>query len=577
MPGGLLNLISYGQENILLTGNPKKTFFTCSYKKHTNFGLQRFRIDYKGQKTLSFNSETDFEFTIPRYGDLLNDTYIVLNLPDIWSPIFSCMLNSKGTDISNNFIPYQFQWCKHLGAKMIKEISITSGGSILSKYSGEWLYTCIERDETGKKELWNRMIGHEPRLYDPASVNHGFYPNAQYISPTKKCEPSIKGRKLYIPLMSWFCNNPKSALPLIAIQYQEITIKVSFNPIKDLFTIMDLPPNSIFEKDISNVFINYNEKEIRGGWPNSVNNKDIRRAPKKANMYENLWVFLQPPPIGSTTYPGATPITDEYIKKNEWSVDLHLIGTYIFLSDEERECFSGSNHDYLIKQIYEHDFENITGSTRVDILARNMVSNLIFRFRRSDVYLRNEWYNYSNWAWEDKIPYEISRKNLRLTSQSTPYQASEINGFLGEFKVENNKNILLDMGILCGEQYRESILDYGVYEYVEKWNKTTGIAKDGLYMYNFCLNTSRFDYQPSGAQNVNKWKFITFEFNTLEPPRNPNFKSDINLFCNSDNIIEGVRKNIYEMNKYNYDLKIFEERYNVIKIQSGQIGLLHAR
>ena len=65
MPGGLLNLVAIGQENILLTGNPKKTFFTCSYKKHTNFGLQRFRIDYKGQKTLSYDKPTEFEFKIP--------------------------------------------------------------------------------------------------------------------------------------------------------------------------------------------------------------------------------------------------------------------------------------------------------------------------------------------------------------------------------------------------------------------------------------------------------------------------------------------------------------------------------
>jgi len=573
MPGGLLNLVAIGQENVLLTGNPKKTFFTCSYKKHTNFGLQRFRIDYKGQKTLSFDKETVFDFKIPRYADLLNDTYVTLNLPDIWSPIFDCSSNSE-TDTSNNYIPYQFQWCKHLGAKMIREISITSGGLILSNYSGEWLYNCIERDETGKKELWNKMIGHEPRFYDPASVNGGFYPNAKYHK--NGCEPSIKGRKLYIPLMSWFCNNPKSALPLIAIQYQEISIRITFNPIKDVFTIMDLPSTTNILKDISNVFINYNEKDIKGEWPKSVNNKDIRRAPLPGNDYDNFWIFLQQPPLNSTDSTGV--IDDRYIKKNEWNVDLHLLGTYIFLSHDERECFAASNHDYLIKQIYEHDFENITGSTRVDILARNMVSNLIFRFRRSDVGLRNEWYNYSNWSWEDKIPYEISRKNLWPTNQSTPYQISEINGFLGEFKVENNKNILIDMGILCGEQYRESILDYGIYDYVEKWNKTTGIAKDGLYMYNFCLNTSRFDYQPSGAQNVNKWKFITFEFNTLQPPRNPNHTSDIDIMCNPETgAIEGVRKDIYKLNNYNYDLKVFEERYNVIKIQGGQIGLLNAR
>ena len=572
MPGGLLNLVAIGQENVLLTGNPKKTFFTCSYKKHTNFGLQRFRIDYKGQKTLSYLQPTEFEFKIPRYGDLLNDTYVVLNLPDIWSPIFDCSNNKL--DSSNNYIPYQFQWCKHLGAKMIREISITSGGSILSKYSGEWLYNCIERDETGKKELWNKMIGHEPQFYDPASINGGFYPNAKYH--TNGCEPSIKGRKLYIPLMSWFCNNPKSALPLIAIQYQEISIRVTFNPIKDVFTIMDLPSTNNTLKDISNVFINYNEKDIKGEWPNSVNNNDIRRAPLTDNNYENLWVFLQEPPLNSINpdIPGA--IDNRYIKKNEWNVDLHLLGTYIFLSEDERECFASSNHDYLIKQIYEHDFENITGSTRVDILARNMVSNLIFRFRRSDVYLRNEWYNYSNWSWEDKMPWELNRKNLWPMNSLT--QISEINGFLGEFKVENNKNILTDMGILCGEQYRESILDYGVYDYLEKWNKTTGVAKDGLYMYNFCLNTSRFDYQPSGAQNVNKWKFITFEFNTLQPPRNPKHTSDIDIMCNPETgAIEGVRKDIYKLNKYNYDLKVFEERYNVIKIQGGQIGLLNAR
>ena len=33
MPGGLLNLVAVGQENILLTGNPKKTF--CSIYLHT--------------------------------------------------------------------------------------------------------------------------------------------------------------------------------------------------------------------------------------------------------------------------------------------------------------------------------------------------------------------------------------------------------------------------------------------------------------------------------------------------------------------------------------------------------------
>ena len=31
MPGGLLNLISEGNNNVILTGNPTKTFFNVTY------------------------------------------------------------------------------------------------------------------------------------------------------------------------------------------------------------------------------------------------------------------------------------------------------------------------------------------------------------------------------------------------------------------------------------------------------------------------------------------------------------------------------------------------------------------
>ena len=89
---------------------------------------------------------------------MLLDTYLAVNLPDIWSPLFSLSVNGlirenevMGTDYHNDLIPYQFQWVQHLGAKLIKKITIHSGGAIISEYSGEWLYTQIERDEKSKK------------------------------------------------------------------------------------------------------------------------------------------------------------------------------------------------------------------------------------------------------------------------------------------------------------------------------------------------------------------------------------------------------------------------------------------
>ena len=137
MPGGLLNIAAYGAENLILTGNPKKTFFNATYKKYTNFGLQRFRIDYENQRTLNFNSETEMVFKIPRYAELLWDTYLVMNLPDIWSPLY------WNEDVSGCQTPYEFQWISQLGAMMIHEIIVYSGSNILSRYSPEYLVNIL--------------------------------------------------------------------------------------------------------------------------------------------------------------------------------------------------------------------------------------------------------------------------------------------------------------------------------------------------------------------------------------------------------------------------------------------------
>mgnify|MGYP003346046660 CR=1 FL=1 len=75
MGGGLLNIVAYGNQNIILNGNPKKTFFKVVYSKYTNFGIQKFRIDYNGSRDLDPNSDSIYTFKIPRHAELLLDTY----------------------------------------------------------------------------------------------------------------------------------------------------------------------------------------------------------------------------------------------------------------------------------------------------------------------------------------------------------------------------------------------------------------------------------------------------------------------------------------------------------------------
>ena len=137
--GGLLNIVSVGN-NIILTGNPTKTFFKVTYSKYSNFGLQKFRIDYNGLRELRLNEQSTFSFKIPRYADLLMDTYSCHFARHLESYVHHP--TEAGTDTDTGvttigtffrWVPYEFRWIKNIGTHMIKEIEITRGSMIAPK------------------------------------------------------------------------------------------------------------------------------------------------------------------------------------------------------------------------------------------------------------------------------------------------------------------------------------------------------------------------------------------------------------------------------------------------------------
>jgi hypothetical protein len=580
MTGGLLNLVATGNQNVILNGNPKKSFFKSTYLKYTNFGLQKFRVDFDGQKKLRMTEESKFTFYIPRYAELLMDTYICVTLPSIWSPIHPPA--NKG----DMWAPYEFRWIENLGTQMVKEIVISVGGMTLQRFTGNNLMAIMERDlDATKRELYNQMTGHVPELYNPgcsgARLNQ--YPNAYRTGNIAGAEPSIRGRKIYIPINTWFTLSSKMAFPLVCLQYNQLQIDVTLRPVKELFTIRDVGDPA-----------NY--------WPVV--------QPDFTNPLHQMWRFLYPPPsidLSLNSYPSI---------RTDWNADVHLMATYCFLSDEESKIFAANQQKYLIKSYYDWVFNDVTGNKKIKIEnSMGMVASWTMFFQRSDVNMRNEWSNYTNWPY-NYLPYDIIPAPIDDDWKPSGFtesidQRSDLNGpsnfpndryffdkngpkngigpginpgdkrltglhITGDFQSENERDILQMLGISLNGKYRENLLDAGVYNYVEKYTRTKGSAKPGIYCYNFCLNSDPFELQPSGAINMSKFNQIELEMTTIYPPLDQ--AAEVKVICNPNTReIIGMNKPNVNIYLYNYDLHILEERYNVLTFISGNCGLMYAR
>ena len=566
MAGGLMNLVSAGQQNIILTGNPTKSFFKSTYHQYTNFGLQKFRVDYEGSKTLRLSEESVFTFKIPRYADLLMDCYLSVALPNIWSGILPPQQITEQTDYQGfgnieQWAPYEFKWIENIGAKMISKISITCGNYTLQEYSGDYLLASVQRDySVTKRELFNQMIGQVPDLVDPANANSRInsYPNAYYTEDLAGPEPSIRGRILYIPLNSWFGLKSQMAFPLTSLQYNELHINITFKPINQICVIRD-----VFD---------------------AINNYPYI-SPNFNSWYMQFYRFLQPPP---DVYMEINSYSDT---RTLWNADVHLNCTYCFLSEDEERLFALQEQKYLIKQVNEKIFHNVTGPNKAELESLGLVSNWLFYFQRSDANLRNEWSNYTNWPY-NYLPVNV----IQAPTYGTYTVYRSINGVLTPVEIgpgvnpdgtltgmlinqtynpQNDKLILVAMGILLDGSYRENIQPAGVYDFIEKYVRTTGCAPPGLYCYNFSINSNNSDMQPSGAINMSRFNQIELEFTTIIPPLDPLAQS-LNICDPETGTVIGVNKPTWRIYDYNFDLHLFEERINVVNFIGGNVGLMYA-
>jgi len=196
MGGGLLQLVAYGAQDVYLTGNPQITFFKVVYRRHTNFAMEAIQQTFSG---LPDYGNTVY-CQISRNGDLIHRTYLEVGINATTDV-------TNGTNIGS---PLQ-SYVNYLGLRLLKSVSIEIGGQQIDKHYSDWLYIWNELSlPRGKRYAYDSMIG-----ADRDALNSGVYGTDGITT-------------LFIPLEFWFCRNIGLALPLIALQYHEVKIKIEF-------------------------------------------------------------------------------------------------------------------------------------------------------------------------------------------------------------------------------------------------------------------------------------------------------------------------------------------------------------
>ena len=277
--GGVLQLVAYGAQDIYLTSEPQTTFFKSVYRRHSNFSKECIEIPING----IIKEEELLSVNISRSGDLLKQLWIYFNPSELIPKNGNNSTNVQA--LADNIGHALFEYIDiEIGGTIIdrhygKWLTIWRDLTQINPYgwSGSYnepvfihglisnvdtVFPLIFEDgeepqsyityiqkladfgptqkvltvyKSNGEDLYINSNGFKTGMYttkyDTLSYNHrGITKNVltQYGDTTNKLNISTKNAptEAYVPLKFWFSKNPGLALPIIALQYHEVVLKL---------------------------------------------------------------------------------------------------------------------------------------------------------------------------------------------------------------------------------------------------------------------------------------------------------------------------------------------------------------
>ena len=287
-----MQLAAYGSQDVYLTTNPEITYFKAVFRRYTNFSMESIIQLIDG----NINFGGNITIVVARNGDLLGNMVVQVSLPDPKNYV---------TDPSS--YDY-FGWIQGVGNYLIKYTSIEIGGQQIDEQYGQWLDIWSQLNLSGAQANgYGTLVGKNPNSATWQPYDATYTP----------------GSRLMVPLLFWYCRNPGLAIPIIALQYHEIKLKITFENFKNLIVAVK---NGVYQTPVLN------------------------------------GVLPQLNPNG-----------------------FKIWNNYYFLDTLERRKFAQNPHEYLIEQIQSQkgNVTSLTGENNIRLNLNHPTKELIWVFNRN--------------------------------------------------------------------------------------------------------------------------------------------------------------------------------------------------
>ena len=494
MAGGIMQLVAYGAQDIYLTGNPMITYFKVVYRRHTNFAVESIEQTFNGLGDFGAKVSS----ILARNGDLISSMCIQTTLPDL-----KYSANGAAVDIEI------LRWTDDIGHHLIEEVSVEIGGQLIDRHYGDWLEIWAQLTlPASKKAGYREMIGQDPR--NALGMNTGF----QADLDSSSAQTAIPGREIYVPMQFWFCRNVGLALPLIALQYHEVKVTLTFRTLSEMIVAVSTDGDATGTKVI-----------------------DTTRTPIGSLTNTSLWV------------------------------------DYIYLDTDERRRFAQVSHEYLIEQVqYTGEQTSIAGADITLNLAFNHpVKELIWvcQYEAFTTSLTRQWSNYSNISpiictVDSSIYGGISNLGGLVSDSATTAitDSANIRVFSNQThsRPPGAQNPVATAKLKLNGHDRFASRPGTYFNWVQCKEHHTNIPDSpGINVYSFALKPE--GHQPSGTCNFSRIDIakLVLTFNTIQTAVATAGSSVATTLVGS-----------------NLKIRVYAFSYNILRVMSGMGGLAYS-